>query len=168
MLLKSLLARLFSRTQSHVSVVPNSGGQQIQEQVYEKYPNLPDLVLKLLSPDCWVGRDTSDPELGSQSHSSTPQVQKVFPALEIIQKAGIPKSHRMTVRAMMWIHLGSAVWYIREKAAKAISCISCVSTCVDEMEKLLQPTWLSQNALHGRLLCVQKLMPMVTRITPGM
>lgn len=51
----------------------------------------------------------------------------------------------------------SPAWSIREKAANTLAYVVRDEDIASEIEQLLQPDWHSQNALHGRLLCVRRL-----------
>lgn len=80
------------------------------------------------------------------------QAHKVFPALEVIERFGIPSQHHGQFFDALQYYNESQDWSIREKAAKALSLVVDETSIVEEVTSLLHPSWISQNALHGRLL----------------
>ncbi|KAG8531423.1 uncharacterized protein KY384_003052 [Bacidia gigantensis] len=111
MLLKALLNRISGGTDTLSNCKPSSY-RHTSNFVYEKFLNLPYIVLRLLSSTFL-----------SPDQSNTLQAQKIFPALEIIQRFGVPHSHQHEVEAMLHHHLASPLWALREKAANACSAV---------------------------------------------
>lgn len=151
MLFKALVRRLNGGTDTGSSRA-SSSHRTFSTKVYNKYPNLPDLVLRLLQPmdspvKNRIGHTNEIPSIISLT-----QAQRVFPALEIIERSGMPSQHRMGIKEAIWYHMESPVWSIREKAAKALSCVLDDNDRSTEIKALLQINWWSQNALHGKLL----------------
>ena len=164
MLLKALLNKLLGKNEASRSTVSTASHDTIN-LVYEKFPNLPDLIVKLLQCDTQLIESTEKPD---DSTLDIPQAQKLFPALEIIQRAGMPLKHRPTIKSLLLWHLGSTVWYIRKKTAKTISIVTDASKCHNEVIELLQEPWPTQNSLHGRLLCVRELLLMASDTVDSM
>lgn len=164
MLLKALITRMNDGTNTASSKV-SSSHRRLSTLVYEKYQNLPDLLLRLLN-----SKDTIDEEtLRTQSQANSPidtvlQAQYVFPALEIIEQSGIPEKHQSEIRRAVWTHLEGPVWPIREKAAKALSYLPVSDQIEEEMRQYLQPPWFTQNALHGRHLYLRFMFAQVSSI----
>ena len=142
MLLKALLNRLIGG--SDASREKRLASSQPSPVVYEKYQNLPSLLLTMLRVGN-VGFYTS-------------RAQQVFPALEMIERWGLPKQQKVTISQLVWNHMESSDWSIREKAAKAMCAVMEDKATYKKIGDLFDPEWPSQNALHGRLLCARLLL----------
>ncbi|KAL9028305.1 MAG: hypothetical protein Q9196_003317 [Gyalolechia fulgens] len=145
---EALISRLKDGTNTRSSEL-SSSLRRLSSFVYDKYQNLPDLVLRLLTPVAANKKSDHLPE-GTVPDASVLQAQHVFPALEIIEQSGIPNQYSSEIRQAAWTHLEGPVWSIREKAAKALSHLFVGEGIQHEMERCLQCPWPSQNALHGR------------------
>ena len=145
MLFKALLKRLNGGTDTS-STKASSSHRRFSQLTYEKYPNLPGLLLRLLRR-----APTQNPVLGKIVHPTT-QAHRVFPALEVIERSGIPSHQQDPFLDALRYYNESADWSIREKTAKALSLIVDEKSIVEEVTSLLAPNWKSLNALHGRLL----------------
>ena len=145
MLFKALLKRLNGGTDTSSTKV-SSSHRRFSHLIYEKYPNLPDLLLRLLS------RTPTQTQLAGRELYPTMPAHKVFPALEVIERFGIPSQQHGPFFDALWYYNESHDWSIREKAAKALSLVVDETSIVEEVTSLLGPSWKSQNALHGRLL----------------
>lgn len=145
MLFKALLKRLNGGTDTSSTKV-SSSHRRFSQLIYKKYPNLPDLLLRLLSQT-----PTQTQVAGREIHL-TMQAHKVFPALEVIERFGIPSQHHGPFFDALRNYNESHDWSIREKAAKSLSLVVDDTSIVEEVTSLLSPSWKSQNALHGRLL----------------
>lgn len=145
MLFKALLKRLNGGTDTS-STKASSSHRRFSQLTYEKYPNLPDLLLTLL-------RHGPDPTPGTcKELKPTMQAHRVFPALQVIERSGIPPQHQGSFLDALRYYNESPDWSIREKASQALSLIVEDKSFVDEVRGLLAPDWKTQNALHGRLL----------------
>ncbi len=151
MLFKALLKRLNGGTDTSSTKV-SSAYRRFSQLTYKKYPNLPDLLLRLLC------RDPIQVQVTGAILHPTMQAHRVFPALEVIERFGIPSQHQGTFFDALLYYNESSDWSIREKAAKALSLIVDETALVEEITSLLEPDWKSQNALHGRLLRVRFLL----------
>ena len=145
MLFKALLKRLNGGTDT-LSTKASSSHRRFSQLTYAKYPNLPDLLLKLL-------RHGPAPTPGTcKELKTTLQAHRVFPALEVIERSGIPPQQKGPFLDALRYYNESPDWSIREKASKALSLIVEEKGFVDEVRGLLTPDWKTQNTLHGRLL----------------
>ncbi|KAL8645259.1 MAG: hypothetical protein Q9226_007379 [Calogaya cf. arnoldii] len=119
MLMKALITRMNDGTNTLSSKAPSSH-RHVSSLVYDKYPNVPDLLLRLLTH-----KDVIDSERLHKGvavpDTLISQAQHVFPALEIIEQSGIPRKFGIEIRQASWNHLEGPVWAIRDKAAKALS-----------------------------------------------
>ena len=145
MLFKALLNRLNGGTDTS-STKASSSHRRFSHLTYEKYPNLPNLILRLLR------RIPTQMLVTGREFHPTRQAHRVFPALEVIERFGIPYQHQGQFLDALRYYNESPDWSIREKAAKALSLIVDEKSIVEEVTSLLAPDWKTQNALHGRLL----------------
>lgn len=145
MLFKALLKRLNGGTDTS-STKASSSRRRFSQLTYEKYPNLPGLLLRLLR------RTSTQTQVTGKELRQTMQAHKVFPAMEVIERCGIPSQHQIPFLDALRYYNESPDWSIREKAAKALSFIVDETDVVMEFKSLLVANWESQNALHGRLL----------------
>lgn len=160
MLFKALLRRLNSGTDT-ASTKASSSHRSLSKLAYEKYPNLPGMILRLLCQNQQIPIDAPHDKTQAQKQALSLQAQWVFPALEILERSGLPLQHRVEIEAAIKYHMASPVWAIREKAAKALALVVSEKDLSGEIETLLKPSNISQNSLHGRLLCVRL---MISRI----
>ncbi|KAI4198847.1 MAG: hypothetical protein LQ350_004996 [Teloschistes chrysophthalmus] len=156
MLMKALITRLNDGTNAN-STKASSSHRRLSTLVYEKYPNLPNLILQLLTIDDEIEAQSLQAAAVGMPESLILRAQRVFPALEMIEQSGIPERHRGQIRQAVWSHLEGMVWPIRDKAAKALSYLPAHDEIEREMESSLQMPWSTQNALHGRLLYLRHL-----------
>lgn len=145
MLFKALLKRLNGGTDTS-STKASSSHRRFSQLIYKKYLNLPDLLLRLLD------RTSTQAQHSGREKYPTIQAHKVFPALEVIERFGIPSQHHGEFFDALQYYNESDDWSIREKAAKTLSMVVDETSIMDEVTSLLHPNWISQNALHGRLL----------------
>ena len=145
MLFKALLKRLNGGTDTS-STKASSSHRRFSQLAYEKYPNLPDLLLGLLR------RTPIQIVVSGKASNPTMQAHRVFPALEVIERSGIPSQQQGRFLDALQYYNESPDWSIREKVAKALSLSVSENRIIEEVTTLLAPSWKNQNALHGRLL----------------
>ncbi|MCJ1464709.1 hypothetical protein MMC07_003322 [Pseudocyphellaria aurata] len=158
MLFKALIRRLNGGTDT-ASTKASSSHRSLSKLAYEKYPNLPNIILRLLyqTPEKPLNASVD----GIETLSLSLQAQWVFPALEILERSGFPLQHRIDIEEAVRRHMASPIWAIREKAAKTLALVTNDEDLNAEIRTLLKPSNISQNCLHGRLLCVRS---MISRI----
>ena len=122
---------------------------------YERYPNLPSLLLKLLCNELPLATRAVN-VTQHNGHSVTP-AHKVFPAMELLETLGLPNERGEMILEAIWQYMESFDWAIREKAAKALGHLLDSKDFIVDARKLLSSDWPGQNVLHGRLLCLQHL-----------
>lgn len=165
MLFKALVSRLNGGTDT-ASTRASSSHRRFSRLAYEKYTNLPNLTLKLLYQNNLISiNDLHHHELHSLSFSL--QAQQVFPALEIVERSGIPEQHFAEIEQAIRYHMEGPVWAIREKAAKAFALMVDEKYIIIEIKKLLDASERSQNVLHGRFLCMRFLVSRIGATTKG-
>ncbi|KAL8899451.1 MAG: hypothetical protein Q9207_006199 [Kuettlingeria erythrocarpa] len=162
MLLKALITRLNDGTNTASCRISNAH-RRLSSLVYDKYQNLPDLLLRLLQYQDTVNLQIPQPET-KLAETLVLQAQRVFPALEIIEQSGVPTRHQSEILQAVWRHLEGPVWPIREKAAKALGYLPVGDNIEREMKQCLQRPWTTHNALHGRHLYMKYLH---ARMEPG-
>ena len=150
MLLKSLLTRLTGGSSSNPR--PGVGGyRRASKLAYDKYPVLADLVVQLLKQDLQVI------QLQTQHDVQSKFVQVIFPAMEIIDRVGVPGSHYIVIKQLLLQQLGSPVWNLREKAAKTLVAMVEAQEILAGIARTSKKGHISQNGLHGHLLCLKYL-----------
>lgn len=113
---------------------------------YDKYPALPKLLLALLD---------ADPESVHSTITTVKVNESVFPALDIIRRAGPPKSSENEIYKRVANHLGSSVWHVRELSAKTIGTLLLQDNWLESIKLLLQYCLDSSNLIHGTLLAIK-------------
>jgi hypothetical protein len=76
----------------------------------------------------------------------------VFPALDIIRRAGPPEEHGSELRKHIEGYLGSRLWHVREIAARTLCSFLLQGDWAQEIGRLLSDSASSTNRLHGALL----------------
>jgi hypothetical protein len=146
LLLRSLIDCLFGTSESKVITEAGWDGRSIKLS-YDKYPALPELLLKLLDTQISSSDALSTPTIGA--------VESVFPALDIIRRAGPPDVNRDEIYRRVSIHLGSKVWHVREIAARAICTLLLHDQWLSAVDELLKTCNGSVNRIHGVLMAVK-------------
>lgn len=154
MLFKALVRRLNGGTDT-ASIKVKSSNRRSSHLTYERYPNLPSLILNLLCNVLPLATRSVD-VTQHNGHSVTP-AHKVFPAMELLETLGLPNERGEMILEAVWEYMESFDWAIREKAAKALSHLLDTKEFISDARKLLSWDWPAQNALHGRLLCLRHL-----------
>ncbi|KAM3083132.1 hypothetical protein ACMFMG_003796 [Clarireedia jacksonii] len=147
LLLRSLIDCLFGTSESKISIEAGWDGRSTKLS-YEKYPALPELLLCLL--------DNSNPE--QINASAIGAVQSVFPALDIIRRAGPPMVLRNEIETAVAAHLDSKVWHIRELAARTMCTFMLHEEWLSALKALLTRSNTSTNHTHGVLMTVKFLL----------
>lgn len=79
----------------------------------------------------------------------------MFPALDIIRRAGPPDSHRAQLYSLVSDYLASHLWHVREIAARTLSSFLVSMDHMKEIISLLERAKTSANRLHGTLLTIK-------------
>lgn len=147
---RALVDRLIGTSSlGHQLDVDWSGGSS--KISYEKYNNLVDLLPRLLRVEPQPNLQTvSGPNLSLEN-----SVQMVFPALDLLRRAGPPKQIYAELKSMVFDHLSNPVWHIRDLAARTYCTLVSTQDIVRAVDELLKYEWTSQNGLHGMLLTVR-------------
>lgn len=146
LLLRSLMDNLFGTNDSKAVLESGWDGKTLRIS-YTKYPSLPPILLNLLQS----GQLAMEP--GTLTSSSA--AESVFPALDIIRRAGPPESHRDELYELITRYLGSQQWHVREIAARTLCSFLLNENWLSSVQNLLQKSRGSANRLHGTLLTLK-------------
>lgn len=105
------------------------------------------MLVKLLETD------TSGPiaDVPPATHAA----ESVFPALDIVRRAGPPAERRTEIFQCVSNHLGSRVWHIREIAAHTICTLMLHDVWLQEVLELIRMCQTRTNRAHGVLMAVK-------------
>ena len=146
MLMRALISRLNFGTDANSTTMPSSHRRSV-DFVYQQFPTLPRIVLRLLVGERPMSHKTGMP--GQQ------RVETVFPALEILERYGMPTLYGERVESIVESYMGGPLWLLRDKAAKAFSSNVGEDRSILTLRILLNSELRSQNARHGRLLAAR-------------
>jgi hypothetical protein len=93
-------------------------------------------------------------------------VESVFPALDIIRRAGPPKKLRSELHACIKVHLGSSIWHVRDIAARTICTLLLDEGWLEGLTDLLETCSNSTNQVHGVLLATKYLLERRLELNP--
>jgi len=151
MLFRALIDRLFGTSEQSDKGEPNNH-VRTSRLSYDKYPTLPRLLIRLLGGD--ILRDFSKQDDDTDFSSSMP-AELVFPALEIVRRAGTPAKESFIISRLVLQHLGSKIWNVREMAARTYCSLVAEKEYLDSIALLLDLDWCTSNKLQGILLSVK-------------
>ncbi|CAK7204368.1 hypothetical protein SEUCBS139899_007124 [Sporothrix eucalyptigena] len=168
LLLRSLIDCLFGTGESKASLESGWDGRTIRIS-YNKYPTLPGVLLSLLKTDAGPDVSAFTSDRGHlQIESQQAAAESVFPALDIIRRAGPPESHRSELYDAVMPYLGSHLWHVREMAARTVCSFLVVDAdWVSGVQRLLldKSALTSANRWHGSLLAVRFVLGRVASIS---
>ena len=146
MLFQVLLTRICGGKHTAFSVMEQRG--HYERAINGRYPQLVILVRELL-------QTTVKEQTRYGKISVDRRIQLAFPALEIIERVGIPIDDIPEVRRLLLKLLSSASWELRDKVARGLSTLDSPLCIKDELKRWgLDKAW-SQNMVHGALLCLK-------------
>ncbi|KAJ4420130.1 hypothetical protein N0V82_004577 [Gnomoniopsis sp. IMI 355080] len=146
LLLRSLIDTLFGTTESKSTQETGWDGKTLRLS-YTKYAALPPILLSLLQS----GEQAMEPGTLTQSSAA----ESVFPALEIIRRAGPPESNREELYGYITNYLGSRNWHVREIAARTLCSFLVSGDWLAAVQGLLEDSRGSANRLHGTFLTIK-------------
>ncbi|KAK1535510.1 hypothetical protein CPAR01_09052 [Colletotrichum paranaense] len=161
--LRSLLDNLFGTNESKATLEAGWDGRTTRLQ-YHKFPILPSVLLNLLRS----GREVMKPT----TLGSTIAAESVFPALDIIRRAGPPDASRDELYGLVAGYLASPVWHVREMAARALcSFLLKDDDWVSLAEAIIKDSLAAapasrNNHLHGGLLTVKAVFERLSDVSP--
>jgi len=93
-------------------------------------------------------------------------VESVFPALDIIRRAGPPKMLRAEIYACIKVQLGSSIWHVRDIAARTICTLLLDERWLEGLTDLFETSSNSTNQVHGVLLATKYLLERRLELNP--
>ncbi|KAK0389439.1 hypothetical protein NLU13_3014 [Sarocladium strictum] len=160
--LRSLIDSLFGSQESKAMIEAGWDGKA-NRIPYHRYPNLPTVLVNLLK---------SGHQMMSLTTSlSAAAAEAVFPALDIIRRAGPPDILRDELQTHIAVYLASPVWHVREIAARTLcSCLlhdKWLVTITSLIRKSLngEPA-ARQNHCHGSLLTLKFVFERLGEVAP--
>ncbi|KAL7937700.1 putative death-receptor fusion protein domain-containing protein [Trichoderma chlorosporum] len=158
--LRSLIDSLFGSQESKAMIEAGWDGKA-NRIPYHRYPNLPTVLASLLKSGHKMVTSTN----------ATSSAESVFPALDIIRRAGPPDLLRDEIQIHVAAYLSSPVWHVREIAARTLcSCLlheKWLGVVQDLFHKsLTDKTVNGQNHVHGVLLSLKFLIERFSEVAP--
>ncbi|EHK24695.1 uncharacterized protein TRIVIDRAFT_61472 [Trichoderma virens Gv29-8] len=158
--LRSLIDSLFGSQESKAMIEAGWDGKA-NRIPYHRYPNLPTVLASLLKSGHKMVTSTN----------ATSSAESVFPALDIIRRAGPPDLLRDEIQIHVAAYLSSPVWHVREIAARTLcSCLlhdKWLSVVQDLFHKSLNDKTVNgQNHVHGVLLSLKFLIERFSEVAP--
>ncbi|KAK0766713.1 hypothetical protein N5P37_000440 [Trichoderma harzianum] len=158
--LRSLIDSLFGSQESKAMIEAGWDGKA-NRIPYHRYPNLPTVLESLLKSGHKM----------VTSANATSSAESVFPALDIIRRAGPPDLLRDEIQVHVAAYLLSPVWHVREIAARTLcSCLlhdKWLGVVQDLIHKSLNDKTVNrQNHVHGVLLSLKFLVERFGEVAP--
>ncbi|GAW11119.1 hypothetical protein ANO14919_004590 [Xylariales sp. No.14919] len=155
LLLRSLIDNLFGTNENKLAMEAGWDGRTARIP-YHKYEALPLLLVNLLE----LGKESSSMTMGTQT------AEAVFPALDIIRRAGPPEGYIQKLYDTISWYLGSHIWHVREIAARTLCSLLLTSTWFQSIEILITSPDQTSNKLHGALLTLRFLLERLLQVMP--
>lgn len=156
MLFKALADRLFGTNESRNKDTKENS--KTTKFLYNKHPNLPELLKNLLRQPTVLSSPTEPDDQGVSTVPGLGPPEAVFPAMDIIRRAGLPRANDAELRESILFYMGSEIWHVRDMAARTFCSLVKRERFVEEVSYLINLPWVSNNALHGQLLCARYLL----------
>ncbi|RYP04012.1 hypothetical protein DL765_010330 [Monosporascus sp. GIB2] len=157
LLLRSLIDCLLGTNESKTAMEAGWDGRTTKVS-YHKFPALPAVLVNLLE----MGQQSSGVLIGSQTAES------VFPALDIIRRAGPPEAFRDKLFDIIAWYLGSHIWHVREIAARTLCSFLLRPDWIGRIEALMADSKGSANKFHGSLLTLKFLLERLLEVMPSL
>lgn len=148
--LRSLIDCLFGSQESKAMIEAGWDGKA-NRIPYHRYPNLANVLRNLLR---------SGHQMLSRTTVNLSAAESVFPALDIIRRAGPPELLRHEIQVDVAVYLASPVWHVRELAARTMC--SCLlhkdwlpTIGILYQDVLRNGSGYRQNHIHGLLLTIK-------------
>ncbi|KAJ4197938.1 hypothetical protein NW755_000632 [Fusarium falciforme] len=160
-LLRSLIDCLFGSHQSKATMEAGWDGKANRIS-YHRYPSLPKVLLNLLK---------SGHQMMAATATSSAAAESVFPALDIIRRAGPPELLREELQVHIAKYLASPVWHVREIAARTLCSCLLHDLWLDAIislaaESVRSPIGNVQNHVHGVLLSLKYIIDRLSEVMP--
>ncbi|GAP87413.1 putative heat repeat protein [Rosellinia necatrix] len=155
LLLRSLIDSLFGTNENKLAMEAGWDGRTVRIS-YHKFDALPSLLVSILE----LGKKSSGITIGSQT------AEAVFPALDIIRRAGPPEGYTHTLYEIISWYLGSHIWHVREIAARTLCSLLLTPNWLHSIRLLIGDPNPNSNKLHGSLLTIKFLFERLLQVMP--
>ena len=162
LLLRSLIDSLFGTNESKASMEAGWDGRTTRIS-YAKYPALPAVLANLLE----TGRQSPEAEEGVLIGART-TAESVFPALDIVRRAGPPEAARDRLYGAIAWYLGSRIWHVRELATRTLCSFLLRPGWAARVSDLIADSRGDANRLHGALLTLKFLLERLREVMPDL
>ncbi|KAI1353162.1 putative death-receptor fusion protein-domain-containing protein [Xylaria sp. FL0043] len=153
LLLRSLIDNLFGTNENKLAMEAGWDGRTVRIS-YHKFEALPLLLVNLLE----LGKESSGATIGTQT------AEAVFPALDIIRRAGPPEGYLQKLYDIISWYLGSHIWHVREIAARTLCSLLLTPSWPQQIESLISNPDQTSNKLHGSLLTLRFLLERLVQV----
>ncbi|KAM5351554.1 hypothetical protein ACJ41O_004277 [Fusarium nematophilum] len=162
-LLRSLIDCLFGSHESKANMEAGWDGKA-NRIAFHRYPSLPKVLLNLLKSGHQMMAPTA-------TGSAAAAAESVFPALDIIRRAGPPELLREELQVHIAKYLASPVWHVREIAARTLCSCLLHELWLDTItslaaESVRSPIGNVQNHVHGVLLSLKYIVDRLNEVMP--
>jgi hypothetical protein len=160
-LLRSLIDCLFGSHQSKALMEAGWDGKA-NRIAYHRYLSLPGTLFHLLK---------SGHQMMTSIAASSAAAESVFPALDIIRRAGPPEVLREELQIHIAKYLASPVWHVREIAARTLCSCLLHAQWLDTITSIAAESVRSQignvqNHVHGVLLALKYIVDRLSEVMP--
>ncbi|KAI1429341.1 putative death-receptor fusion protein-domain-containing protein [Xylaria sp. FL1777] len=155
LLLRSLIDNLFGTNENKLAMEAGWDGRAVRIS-YHKFEALPSLLINLLE----LGKKSSSAMIGAQS------AEAVFPALDIIRRAGPPEGYLEKLYDIISWYLGSHIWHVREIAARTLCSLLLTPSWLESIALLINSPGQTSNQLHGALFTLRFLLERLVQVMP--
>ena len=160
--LRSLINVLFGTTESKVAIEAGWDGKGNRIH-YHRYPTLPAVIMNLLR--------SGHQMLASSVSGTSVAAESVFPALDIIRRAGPPDTLRDDIQVHVAAYLSSPVWHVRDMAARTLCSCLLHDKWLSVIKKTLQDAvggtddGARHNHVHGVLLALKLVIERLSEVS---
>ncbi|KAG5930390.1 hypothetical protein E4U42_001636 [Claviceps africana] len=151
--LRSLIDNLFGTHESKTTIEAGWDGRANRIH-YHRYPNLPAVLKNLLQSGHSILNQPASASAGSAAAES------VFPALDIVRRAGPPDLLRDEIQVDVAVYLSSPVWHVRDMAARTLCSCLLHKRWLEVLRQTFDTAMADrsknkQNHIHGTLLTLK-------------
>lgn len=165
--LRSLSNCLFGSHESKSTIEAGWDGKA-NRIAYHRYPSLPGVLVNLLKAG---GQQMMEATTMATTITTSAGAEAVFPALDIVRRAGPPDMMREELQGHIATYLASSVWHVREMAARTLcSCLLdeqwLVSIDALLIQALADESPNANNRVHGVLLVLKFVFERLDEVAP--
>ncbi|KAK2595751.1 hypothetical protein QQS21_006577 [Conoideocrella luteorostrata] len=166
--LRSLIDNLFGTHESKAMIEAGWDGKASRIH-YHRYPNLPAVLKNLLQSGHRILAESATAAAAAAGGSAA---ESVFPALDIIRRAGPPDLLRDEIQVHVAAYLSSPVWHVREMAARTLCSCLLHKEWLADIRSIFQSVTAcqsnnKQNHIHGVLLTLKFVIERLNEVAHG-